>query len=244
MRKIFVFVLALGLLLTGCRMQMGNRLINGNGSPTGLAAPTETLVVFASPAPTQTPVPTATITPIPTPDLSLIGLPSEPAGTTALDFVETMCKAQWFTELGNLPCPGSDTQAEAGYVMKLSGDLQGLPPNVNILLTFPPQKGVETIFSKYPAFTVRKGDRFRAVLTCRAHSFCDVDFVLNYFDEHGQTGLKHWQYLFTDSPLVIDYSLDGLAGKTVQFNLSARAGGNRIDAYAVWIAPHVYRPVP
>ena len=244
MRRILVFVIPLGLLLSGCRMQMANRLINGNGSPTGLAIPTETLAVSASSVPTQTSVPTATITPLPTPDLSAIGLPAEPAGTTALDFVETICQAQWFTELGNLPCPGNDSQTATGYVMKFSEDLPGLPPNINTLLTFPPQQGVQTLFSKYPSFTVKKGDRFRAVLTCLPHRFCDVEFGLSYFDDNGQNGLKHWPYLFTEAPVIVDYSLDGLAGKTVQFNLSERTGGSGADAYAVWIAPHIYRPIP
>ncbi len=244
MRRLLVFVLPLGLLLTGCRMQVANRLLNGNGSPTVLAVPTETLAISASDVPTQTPLPTATITPVPTPDLSLIGLPSESAGTNAFDFVETMCQAQWFTELGDLPCPGNDSQADTGYVMQLNADVQGLPSNFNILLTFPPQQNVETIFSKYPAFTVKKGDRFQAVLACRAHTFCDVVFELDFFDQYSSNGLAHWHYLFADAPLVIDYPLDGLAGKTVQFGLAVRAGGDRSNASAVWIVPHIYRPTP
>ncbi|HEX2697269.1 MAG TPA: hypothetical protein VHM28_06130 [Anaerolineales bacterium] len=243
MKKIFIFVLPLALVLSSCRLQ---RVVNPSESPSleSSAAATATLTELSSPPPTQTVVPTATITPIPTPDLTLVGLPTEPAGTTAFDFVETMCKAQWFTQLGDLPCPGKDSQADSGYVMQLDGEVQGLPSNFNVLLAFPPDKSVESIFSKYPTFTVKKGDRFRAVLACRAHSFCDVDFSLNYFDERGQNSLKNWRYLFTDSPIVVDYSLDGLAGKTVQFNLAVHADGARMDAYALWIAPHIYRPIP
>jgi hypothetical protein len=128
--------------------------------------------------------------------------------------------------------------------MRLGGEVQGLPSNLSLLLTFPPQTGFETISSKYPPFLVEKGDRFRAVLDCRAHTFCDVEFVLDYFDSHGQNGVTHWPYLFTDQPLVIDYSLDGLAGKTVQFDLAVRAKWNSLEAYAVWIAPHIFRPMP
>jgi hypothetical protein len=243
MRKLIFFVLPLALLLSSCRMQLGNGANGGNGLPS-ITAPTETPVVIASSVPTQTSVPTATVTPVPTPDLSVVGLPAEAAGTTALDFVDTMCKAQWFTEIQNLPCPGNDKLADTGYVMQLDGNVQNLPPSFNLLLTFPPQKNVNTIFSKYPDFTVKKGDRFRAVLTCRPHAFCDVEFGLNYYDGQGSNGLKHWPYLFTDSPIAVDYSLDGLAGKTVQFNLAVQSIGNGVDAYAVWIAPHIYRPAP
>lgn len=192
--------------------------------------------------PTEPPTATATITPTPVPDFSRIGLPTEAAGTQVFDFVSQACSAQWFTDLGDLPCPGNTSQSETGYVMKLAGDMQDLPKDLNLLLSFPPTTQVETISSKYPAFTVEKGDRFRAVLTCLSHTFCDVQFILDYFDKQGHTGLKHWRYLFADTPIVVDYPLDGIAGKTVQFDLAVQAMGNRIDANAVWIAPHIYRP--
>jgi hypothetical protein len=44
--------------------------------------------------------------------------------------------------------------------------------------------------------------------------------------------------------VVVDYSLDAIAGKTVQFDLAVRAHENPSEAYAVWIAPHIYRPAP
>lgn len=242
MQRKLIPILVVGLFLGGCRMQRANRLLSGDKSSAGLVTPAVSPTDIATARPTGTPAPTATVTPTPTPDLSLIGLPSEQARTTAFDFVSEMCNAQWFTKAGDLPCPGNEAQADAGYIMQLNGAVQNLPSNIDLLLMFPPRTNVETISSKYPPFKVEKGDRFRAVLGCRAHTFCDVEFILDYFDGHGHTGLTHWHYLFTDQPLVIDYSLDGLAGKTVQFDLAVRAGGNRLDASAVWIAPHVYRP--
>ena len=78
------------------------------------------------------------------------------------DFVEQMCAAQWSTRGQDLPCPGNDTLSSAGYVTQLDAGFQGLPSNINILLVYTPQSKYETISSKYPAFTVKKGDRFRA----------------------------------------------------------------------------------
>jgi hypothetical protein len=184
---------------------------------------------------------TAILSPIP--DFSLIGLPNEKEGELVFDFVEQMCDADWATRGQDLPCQGSDIQSSAGYIMQIDGTNQGLP-NMNILLAYTPQEKYETIYGKYPAVIVQKGDRFRAVLECREHSFCDVEFVLNFSDERGTAGLKNWRYLFTDEPIVVDYPLDALAGQTVQFTLAVRARGNPADAYAVWIAPHIYRPAP
>jgi hypothetical protein len=236
-KKIF-FLLLLGLFLIGCTPAAS--------TPTNeLTAPTASVTETATqPSSTSTPLPTATITPSPTPDFIVVGLPSEEKGTLAFDFVEQMCAAQWSNRGLQLPCPGNDAQSNAGYVMKLDGESQGLPSNINVLLAYTPQNKYETISSKYPSFTVQKGDRFRAVLACRAHSFCDVEFVLDFSSNKGSAGLTHWRYLFTDEPIVIDYPLDAIAGETVQFDLAVRARGNPSEAYAVWIAPHIYRPIP
>lgn len=232
--KLVSFLLLVTTLsLSGCRQSVV--------TPTPQPDVTETPIIIPS---TPTSVPTSTITPTPTPDFSLVGLPGEDPGNIALDFVSEMCRAHWYTSAGDLPCPGNETQADSGYVEQLDGKVQDLPSNIKLLLTFPPRKRVEAISSKYPEFQVQQGDRFRTVLTCRAHTFCDVEFMLNYFDERGKTGLKRWHHLFTDTPIVVDYPLDGIAGKTVQFDLSVSAQGTGITAYAVWIAPHIYRESP
>jgi len=169
---------------------------------------------------------------------------NEPTGSVILDFVAEACQAQWFSEFQTLPCPGNDTQADAGYVQVLDGQTQGYSSNIGVLLTFPPQKLVQTITGKYPAITVKKGDRFRAVLDCRSHSACDVEFVMNFYTSNGSAGLKHWRHLFADAPVVVDYPLDAIAGETVQLSLGVYSKGNPTDGNAVWIAPRIYRAVP
>ncbi len=239
LRKYLAIVLLGGLFLAGCGLRRVSRVVNGGGASLSPAAASATPA--DAPFLTQTPIPTASLTPTATPDLTRLGFPAEQPGDAAFDFLAEMCQAQWFTENESLPCPGNESQLDGGFVMSLVGNVPGFTPKVPMLLTFPPRIGPISISSKYPDFVVRKGDRFRAILTCREHAFCDVEFLLGYFDEHGQTGLAHWRYLFTDDPLVVDYPLDGLAGRTVQFDLSVNVEGNRPTAYAVWIAPHIYR---
>lgn len=242
MKKKILYFLLLGSFLIGCS-PTATQPSKESTSPT--TAVTETVTQQPSiptPDSTATATATATVTSTPTPDFSLVGLPTEEEGTLVFDFVEQMCDAEWSTRGQDLPCPGNDTQSSAGYVMKLDGEEQGLPSNMNILLAYTPQKNYETIFSKYPTFTVQEGDRFRAVLACKEHTFCDVEFVLDFSNEKGSAGLKNWRYLFTDEPIVVDYPLDAIAGETVQFHLNVRARGNPVEAYTVWIAPHIYRP--
>lgn len=242
MRKAALIALSLSLLLTSCGLGFGRRLLGGGGNGFRLRGTELAATATATPLPSNTPVPTPTVTLTPTPNPSAVGLPTEQPGTTALDFVASMCRAQWSTPAGPLPCPSDESKPEAGFVMQLPAERQGLQPGLPILLTYPPQAGGETIFGKYPAFTVQNGDRFRAVLTCRLHSFCDVEFGLLFYSGSSSAGLAHWAYRFTDAPLVIDYSLDALAGQTVQLGLSLRGVGTRLDAYGVWLMPHVYRP--
>ncbi len=243
MKKRLILIPLAGLLLVGCALRAGNRLFGGGGRPTApLSSPTDSVDAFPTEPPTATPAPTATITPTPTPDFSVIGLPAESAAKPAYDFAANICAADWSTNTQSVPCDGQDPETTSGYVGLMGGSDQGVPPNISVLVMYPPQGGEDTLSGTFPAFTIQKGDRFRAVLGCRAHNFCDVDFGLDYYTANGKSGLKHWTYLFTDAAIVVDYPLDGLAGMTVRFSLSVRRHGEGLQAYAVWLAPHIYRP--
>jgi hypothetical protein len=242
-KKLLPLILA-AILLTGCQLRLANRVLGGGSPSATLSTSTATEMQPPTEPPTVTPLPPPTITPSPAPDPGVVGLPPEAAGATALDFAVDVCKAVWSNSNGDVICDANDPVASTGYVMLMNGEPQGLPSDIPVLLMYPPQANGDTLAGKYPAFTVQKGDRFRAVLACRLHTFCDVDFGLDYFDSIGRTSLARWSYLFTDQPQVIDYSLDGIAGRTVQFSLVVRRHGAGLQAYAVWIMPHIYRPVP
>jgi hypothetical protein len=242
MNKRLLLVLLLGLLLAGCRTRFGD---GPSGALQTASPPTPTSLAADLPTqgPTPTPRPAATLTSAPAPDLTRVGLPAEAPGTTAYDFTASICTAEWFTKTGSVPCKGTDETSTSGYVALLDSLSQGLPAEITGLLMYPPHGGADdTLSGKYPSFIVQKGDRFRTVLTCRVHNFCDVEFGLDYLDASGRSSLKRWSYLFTNPPIVIDYPLDGIAGLTVQFSLSVRRHGEGLQDYAVWLEPHIYRP--
>jgi len=236
--KKFVMFFIIGMVLSSCGARVA--VTNEPGAPTVELTATSEFV----PAPTQTPVPTLTATLTPTLDLGEIGLPSEPAGAVAYDFVEQLCAAQWHNRGGALPCPGDASQADQGYVLRYEGELQGAPAGFPMLMSFPPLVHYSAISGTYPAFAVQTGDRFRAVLACQARAYCDVQFVLSYSHGQGEVVLKRWAYLFVEAPIRVDLSLANLAGKTVQFELTAVGVVKQTEAFAVWVAPHIYRPVP
>ncbi|HTP03508.1 MAG TPA: hypothetical protein VMJ64_19190 [Anaerolineales bacterium] len=237
-----LFVLLLGLVLSGCRLRAGAGSSGGSGATT-LPTPIPTTIDLPTVRPTSTPKPVPTITPTPLPDLTVIGLPPESAGMAAYDFSATICDAKWSTKTGSVPCNGTDVTTTSGYVAPLDALSQGLSAGIGGLVMYPPHGGADdTISGRYPDFTVKKGDRFRTVLTCRARNFCDVEFGLEYYDPNGHTGLRRWSYLFADPPIVVDYPLDGIAGLTVQFNLVVQRHGEGLQAYAAWLQPHIHRP--
>jgi hypothetical protein len=250
MYKTILSVVIIGLFLASCAPPSSRVSGALEGADLSAAATAATATATETPVASATgPEPalseaTATATPSqsPTPEYTEVGLPAEQSGTVIQDFVAEACQAQWFTQAQKLPCPGDNTQADNGYVQVLNGQVQGFSSDIGVLLTYPPQKLVQTISGMYPAITVKKGDRFRAVLDCRAHSACDVEFVINYTTSEGSAGLKHWRVLFADGPVVVDYPLDAIAGETVQLSLAVYSKGYPADGYAVWIAPHVYRP--
>ncbi|HUI90294.1 MAG TPA: hypothetical protein VLX61_16365 [Anaerolineales bacterium] len=238
MKRRALSTLVIVLFLSGCVLRTNRSPVTPEAS-TSLPVETATQV-----PPTPAPIPTSTATTLPTPDFSLIGLPNQSPGNSAFDFVSQMCNAQWFNRGRQVACPDADGQQDSGYVMSLTGETQGLPSNLSVLLTFPPAVHYGALFGKYPLFTVKAGDRFQALLACKAHTFCDVEFGFGYYDAGRRTDLKDWSYLFADPPILVDYPLDGIAGKTVQLGLSISANGNSQEADAVWVAPHIYRPMP
>lgn len=146
-----------------------------------------------------------------------------------------------------LPCPATEASRPGGYPSIMDPASQGLPANTPVLLTVPAQNNASSIFGRYPPYTVRAGDRFRATLRCVIAIPCNVEFSLEFFDSqrnyHGQYG--DWRYMAGSPPIVVDFDLSPLAGQTVEFTLAVRPMDEaRQNDLALWVSPHIFRPTP
>jgi hypothetical protein len=98
----------------------------------------------------------------------------------------------------------------------------------------------------YPAFTVRDGDHFRAIINCEfASDGCDVLFRIGYkIAGEGDTVKTLWQFFETyeGKYYSVDLDLSSLAGKKIKFILSVSANGAAEDDKPVWVAPRIDRP--
>lgn len=159
------------------------------------------------------------------------------------DFVENYCEAEWRSDAGVLPCPGELTDSE-GFVVRLpEPPLETRVENEPGLWTEPEWVDSGYIQGTYPGFEVKEGDRFRALVSCKAYSpDCDVRFRLDYRIGDGAIKtLDKWNERSDGSFTQIDYNLSELAGKKVRFILTVLAKDTYAMDSAIWVAPSIWR---
>jgi hypothetical protein len=232
MKTIGRFLVFLIFLMSACTMPEQN-----TPTQTPPAVPptsTQLPATATSVPPTPTTAPTATSTPIP--------------GTVALDFVAQLCNAQWMNGGQHLKvCPAPNSNHSGGYAVVIDPKSESLPASTPVILTTPAVNGFAALFLRYPAITVQKGDRFRAMLRCQSYAACDVDYALEYYDANNQyhSPFLTWKYKVGDPVISVDADMSTLAGQSVTFVLALRPNNNVLQQdNALWIAPQIYRPAP
>ena len=167
------------------------------------------------------------------------------SGTTAYDFVENYCAAQWNTGSGVRPCPGAQDDIN-GFVLKQDAPVpeSGVTSAVPGLLVAPQKIYNGYIQGVYPAVAVQNGDRFQATIGCQAgHIACYVTYRLDYRIGNGPIQ-SFWAFreAYEGRTYPVDLDLSRLAGQDVQFILTVLSTGFAADDHVYWIGPRVYRP--
>jgi hypothetical protein len=167
-----------------------------------------------------------------------------PTPQVAYNFVSKYCDANWVSGAGNLSCPGEDDDAE-GFVIKLSDPKleNGSTENEAALETHPQWVNNGVITGTYPAFNVKNGDHFKAVIGCLYNgAACSVRFQLNYRADGGALqNLGQWDQSYDGSIQKLDVDLSSLAGKSVEFTLAVLANGQSNQDWAFWLQPRITR---
>lgn len=163
---------------------------------------------------------------------------------TVYRFAEDPCSADWGTQAGDLACPGAAGDA-AGFVVRLDAPALegGRTENEPGLWTQPPASGDGWIRGQFPAFTVEKGDRFRALVACQAGAAgCNLKFLLQYRIGNGEIQtLASWKETYEGKFQVVEVDLSALAGKKVNFILAVDSRGDPVGDEAVWVQPRIVR---
>jgi hypothetical protein len=163
------------------------------------------------------------------------------------DFVDHACDADWNSyTANNLPCSGSTSDDDTGFVIVDEYPTRegGGAENEAGLITSPDYKDDEgRIVGVYPAFKVKEGDVFKAVIGC-AHNQPDCDLIFELRYQIG-SGSKHtlasWREVYEGKMNSVTVDLSDLAGQNVKFILRVRNNGTAEDNVGLWILPRIMR---
>jgi len=162
--------------------------------------------------------------------------------TVLYDFAGNACAAQWQSNTGVLPCPGTDGDSH-GFVLTLNqakledGSTAALPT----LLTFPSGSADGYILAVYPDYQVQAGDHFQTTVGCELNATsCSVLFRLSYLDSAG-TPHDLWSLgeFYDGKYFDEDIDLSALAGQQIKLVLSTASLGSSDGDRALWVAPRI-----
>ena len=161
----------------------------------------------------------------------------------AYNFADKYCDANWTSGAGNLPCPGTNGDAN-GYIIRLNAPVMenGVTEDEPGLLMVPQNVNNGYISAQFPSITVQAGDRFRTIVNCqRDASNCNVIFRLDYLNNGVIKTYASWAEVYEGKYYPVDLDLSSLKGETLKFLLVVSANGGNNQDYAIWLNPHIVR---
>ena len=169
--------------------------------------------------------------------------------SSGVDLHTRATEAVWVSGAGNLTFGGPDTNAD-GFAMYRNNQKveDGTSPS-KVLEMYPQWVNDGVITGRYPVYTVRTGEHFKAKIgflangdgTCGAGN---VKFQFNY-REGGvlhNPALGEWTETCNGTLTSIDVDLSSIVGKNVEFVLAVLANGPATQDFAVCISPQIAVP--
>lgn len=165
-----------------------------------------------------------------------------PTVTVAFDFISQGPNAAWRNATQNLAWgdPGDDDLGVAAEVTNRK--LEDHKSYSRLLATFPEKIEDGMIRGVYPAYTVKSGDHFRAVLGLKEG--CDVGrvrYILSYLSGNAEVILGEWVEKCDEKVTIVDIDLTALQGQSLQFVLTVETEGSPSQDHAHWANPRIER---
>ena len=166
------------------------------------------------------------------------------------DFMLNYCNAEWWNSKGQaISCTSSPSLSNGFVLLDTEPYLENGTSDLPILWVHPDYKNDGGISGKYPAYTVKDGDHFKARIGCIGnYPKCNITFKLLYKVGNGSTQqLGSWHELYGSGTTAIDVDLSHLAGQKVQFILRTVCSNNHPDhAQGFWKTPRItyIKPLP
>lgn len=177
--------------------------------------------------------------------VKIIVLNVDPANS--FDFLLDYCEATWWNSSGyDIPCSG-EPNLNRGYVLIVTDPILENGSNDKPVLWVHPENTLEGIISgRYPAYTIKNGDHFRAKVGCMGgYAKCNITFKLQYRAGGTNYSLGSWKELYGGGITSIDIDLSSLAGQKVEFILRTIASNNYpSSAQGFWLTPRIINLPP
>ncbi len=197
-------------------------------------------VVVVTLTPTITPTRTITPTPTITPTLT-----APPTSGLIYSFAANLCKAEWRSQSGVLPCEGSEGDARGSVLLLKNKALEnGAIPFDPAVLSVPDSTKTGAITGTFPSITVQSGYRFQASIGCvQGATQCSVIYQVNFIANNGQpSNLKEFKHAYSGALEPVDIDLSARAGQSIQIVLAVLADGSAEGDQAVWVNPRIVKP--
>jgi hypothetical protein len=164
------------------------------------------------------------------------------------DFLLNHCEAEWWNSKGQaISCPGEPNRITGFVLLDTHPVLENGKSDQPILWVHPDNKTEGVISGKYPVYTVKNGDHFKARVGCiSSYTKCNITFKLLYKTGNNPNQLLgSWQELYGGGITTIDVNLSHLAGQQVQFILRMICTNNNPDhAQGFWMTPRIVNIAP
>lgn len=164
------------------------------------------------------------------------------SGNSGYDFAAKYCDADWESDDGDLPCPGS-IGSNKGFVRVLDDPKLETGTEHDPAIWMRPNQDTDGfIRGVFPKYTVVDGDHFIAVIGCHGDSNdCRVQFTLSYINENDvEKQLGTWDEKYDDLTRTVDVDLSSLAGKKIKIVLTIEPNNSRVDeADGLWYLPRI-----
>jgi hypothetical protein len=164
------------------------------------------------------------------------------------DFAANSCRADWYSNVGELPCPGTSSAIEGFIYLSDYPNLENRQENEWTILAHPYNGSKGWISGIYPEFVIQQNQHFIAWVGCMDDSKgCNVIFRLDMKNlKNGNIkNLGIWYEVFDGNVTKIDLDLSSHAEKHVQFILTVQVnGGTPEKANAFWFVPGIILKAP
>jgi hypothetical protein len=162
------------------------------------------------------------------------------------DLTKDYCQAYWSTAaLNGLACPDPSENTQTGFInLHAQPRLEtGSTDDEPALAVHPDASAQGFIQGVFPAYKIKEGDRFRAVIGCLYGSKdCKVTFQLSYVNRNGKVRvLETWNEKYNGEFQKIDMDLSELAGRELQLILTVFNRGDSTGDRAFWLRPSIWR---